>query len=172
MNALIESLVFYGIAALILGSALGVVCSRNIMHSALFLVLCFLGIAACFLELQAGFLGMMQILIYGGAVSVLIIFAVMLVMNERSENTNPDHGEVSVKILALLVSGGIFSMLALAIRYSSYGIVNSSAPSDGMGVLASMMMGNYVIAFELAAVLLLIAVVGAIIISKGEDEVC
>lgn len=170
MSALIESAVFYLIAGIVLLSALGVVMSKNMVHSAVFLVLSFLGVAACFFELQAGFLGMIQILVYGGAVSVLIIFAIMLVMNEKADTTNPMIDSRISQVISLGLGLAICAVLAYSVKSST--LVPSQAPplADPIEALARLMLGDYVIAFELAAVLLLVAVTGAIILAKGEEE--
>lgn len=172
----IEAAVFYLVAAVIVISGLGVVISKNIVHSALLLVLAFLGIAACFFELQAGFLALMQILIYGGAVSVLLVFAIMLVMQERTEATNPPIGSRVAGGISLLLGLALLGGLGAAIAYSGLpaGGLNaaSGAPVDTVAALAQMMLGDYVLAFELAAILLLVAVAGAIVLARGEDGAC
>ncbi len=171
-NAISEAAVFYIVAAVIIISALGVVFSRNIIHSALLLVMSFLGIAACFFELQAGFLGLMQILIYGGAVSVLIVFAVMLVMQERTEKTNAAIASRSVSTVSALLCLALFVVLGCCVAPARL-LTSSSIPvPDAVAALAGLMLGDYVLAFELAAILLLVAVAGAILLARGEDRPC
>lgn len=171
INALIEPAVFYAIAALVILSALGVVISRNIIHSALLLVVSFVGIAMCFFELQAGFLGLMQILIYGGAVSVLLIFAVMLVMQERTDATNPPLTRTAPLVISVVIGLSLLGGLMAAILSSHLPPAGMLEPiPDAVAALAGLMLGDYVLAFELAAILLLVAVAGAIVLARGEEE--
>lgn len=171
MNIGLTDIVFVIIALITIFAALGVVFSRNIVHSALFLVLTFLGVAGVFFELNASFLGLVQILVYGGAISILMIFAIMLVMNVEADQTNlsnPSHGTHlwGVYLVALLTSA-----LAGSVWYSNLPkIIQGKAANDALGALAGLMLGKYVVTSETAAILLLLAVVGAIILARGAEE--
>ncbi len=172
MNIAINDLVFAGLAGLTIFGALGVVLSRNIVHSALFLVLTFLGVAAFFFDLGAGFLGLVQVLVYGGAISVLIIFAIMLVMNVKADKTNLSNPSLLTVILGALVAVMLTGGVALSIWFSSLSRLENPPPvavNDAVGALAELLLGNYVVAFEAAAILLLLAVVGAIILARGVE---
>lgn len=164
----LNELVFYTIAVVTLLAALGVVGFKNIVHSALALVLTFLGVAALYFQLGAGFLGLVQVLVYAGAVSVLIVFAVMLVMDREAEESNLANPRTRLigGFIALLLTGG----LGTAIWSSKWPAVTAQPLKDSIGKLAQMLLGDYVVAFEAAALLLLLAVVGAIILVKGAEE--
>jgi NADH-quinone oxidoreductase subunit J len=173
MTITLHDLVFAALAGLTIFAALGVVLSRNVVHSALFLVLTFLGVAAIFFDLGAGFLGLIQVLVYGGAISVLIIFAIMLVMNVKVENTNLSNPNLLTivfgTIVAVMLTGGV----AISIWFSSLlprFATTTIVVNDAVGALAELLLGNYVVAFEAAAILLLLAVVGAIILARGVEE--
>ena len=174
MNITLHDLVFAALAGLTIFGALGVVLCRNIVHSALFLVLTFLGVAAFFFDLGAGFLGLVQILVYGGAISVLIIFAIMLVMDVKADRTNLFNPNLLTiifgSITAVMLTGGV----AISIWFSSLaprlGNPAPAAVNDAVGALAELLLGNYVVAFEVAAILLLLAVVGAIMLARGVEE--
>lgn len=163
--------VFILIAAVTIGSALGVVAARNIVRSALLLVLTFLGVAGLYFQMNAGFLGLVQILIYGGAISVLIIFAIMLVMDTEAEQTNLPSPSLPRRLGGLYISVLLTVTAAAAIWFTRWPLAEAGGQHvDEMAALADLMLGKYVVAFEIAAVLLLVAVVGAIILAKGADE--
>lgn len=86
---MISAFVFWPIAFLIIAFAIGVVHSKNIIHSALSMILTFIGISVVFILLQADFLALAQILIYAGAISILIVFAIMLTRKNDMKNSNP-----------------------------------------------------------------------------------
>jgi NADH-quinone oxidoreductase subunit J len=164
----LSDLVFIVTALITVTAAVGVVGFKNIVHSALSLVLSFLGVAALYFQLQAGFLGLVQILVYAGAVSVLIIFAIMLVMDKDPDESNRSHAKQKYwgGLIALLVTLGLGAAIGSTIWPQSSG----SLPEDSVGALATLLLGDYVVAFEVAALLLLVAVVGAIILAKGAGE--
>ena len=164
----LSDLSFFIIAGVTVASALGVVISKNIIHSALFLVLTFLGVAAVYFQLNAVFIGLVQILVYAGAISVIIIFAIMLVMDDDVEKTNlanpaTRYTGLAIAVLFLFALGG-------AIWTSNWPNEVGTVTVNEMALLAHLLLGDYVIAFELAAILLLIAVVGAIILAKGAKD--
>jgi len=163
--------VFILLAVITVGAALGVVISKNIVHSALLLVLTFLGVAGLYFQMNAGFIGLVQILIYGGAISVLIIFAIMLVMDVEVEKTNLPNPSTPRRLAGLYVSILLTAVLGGAIWFTRWPLAQAGAKGlDEMALLADLMLGKYVVAFEVAAILLLVAVVGAIILAKGADE--
>lgn len=170
MSITINDVAFFFISGLTVLSALGVILSRNIVHSALSLVLTFLGVAAVFFELGAGFLGLVQILVYAGAISVLIIFAIMLVMEVEPGKTNLPNSSLGTHLGGAFVAVLLTITLGALIWYSQLPQVKGQLLGDAVGSLAKLIMGNYVVAFEAAAVLLLLAVVGAIILARGDDK--
>ena len=170
MSLTINDVVFAFISGLSIFSALGVVFSRNMVHSALFLVLTFLGVAGIFFELGAGFLGLVQILVYAGAISVLVIFTIMLVMSVEVGKTNLPNSSMSTHLWGVYFAVLLTLALGASIWYSELPQVRGLAVSDAVGSLAGLMLGNYVVAFEVAAILLLLAVVGAIILARGVEE--
>jgi len=163
----IADAVFLITAFITIFAALGVVTFPNIIHSALSLVLTFLGVAALYFQLNAGFLGLVQIMVYAGAISVLVIFAVMLVMESDIDKTNLFNNKnlIAGLLITVLTTGTI----GLSIVGSHWRVVYDNA-EESVGRLAELLMGDYVIGFEIAAILLLVAVVGAIILAKGADS--
>src|SRR5579885_1875301 len=93
MFSVIATIAFWVIAALLVGSALAVVLRRNIVHAALFLVLVFGAASGIFILLNAEFIAIVQVLIYAGAITILILFAIMLTQNNASRNSNPFSGQ-------------------------------------------------------------------------------
>ena len=96
-------LVFYLAAAVTLFSAIGVVSARNVVHAALFLLLSLAGVAGLFVLLYAEFLALVQILIYGGAVTIVILFALMLTKNEEFENQSDNRRRPFALAAALIL---------------------------------------------------------------------
>ena len=162
-------LVFYGIALLIIGSALAVVFLKNIVHSALCLVVSFLGVAAIYFMLSAGFLAVIQIMVYAGAISVLIIFAIMLVIDKDMKKTNQFSRNLGNFAFGIPIIGMVIVTMLVAICKSDFPLAAVPGSDQGVGQLAELMLGNFVVPFEAAAVLLLVAVIGAIIMAKGVD---
>ncbi|MDD3894987.1 MAG: NADH-quinone oxidoreductase subunit J [Syntrophomonadaceae bacterium] len=162
--------VFIAIAGVTVLAALGVVLFRNIIYSALSLILSFLGVAAIYFQLNSGFLGVIQILVYAGAISVLIIFAVMLLMNRDAGRTNL----TTPRTKQLFAAGGITAMmltaLTAAIGFTKWPVAHLQGNDNSITMLAEAMLNDYVIAFEAAAILLLVAVIGAILIAKGVED--
>ncbi|MGI5880534.1 MAG: NADH-quinone oxidoreductase subunit J [Syntrophomonadaceae bacterium] len=162
--------VFMLLALITIGSALGVVASKNIVHSALLLVVTFMGVAGLYFQMNAGFIGLVQILIYGGAISVLIIFAIMLVMDVEPEKTNLPSPSLARRMWGVYLVVLLIIALGASIWYTRWPLAISAAGTDELTALANLMLGKYVVAFEVAAILLLVAVVGAIILAKGADD--
>lgn len=160
---MISSFVFWPIAILILACAIGVIHSKNIVHSALLLILTFIGIAVVFIFLEADFLGLVQILIYAGAISILIVFAIMLTRRNEMKNSNPFN---KLRWVSLIFCLGFFVLIARLILVSRFTYENLEVKST-IGSIAEGFFGNYMIPFEISAILLLIAMVGAIILAKG-----
>jgi len=160
---MISAFVFWPIAFLILACAIGVIHSKNIIHSALLLILTFMGISVIYILLQADFLALVQILIYAGAISILIVFAVMLTRRSEMKNSNPFN---KLRWVGLIVCSGFFVLIARLILVSHFTYENLEMQNT-IGSIAEGLFGNYMIPFEISSILLLISMVGAIILAKG-----
>lgn len=166
--SLIEAGVFFLFAGLALLFACGVIFFRNVVHSALSLTATFICVACLYLSIGADFMGAVQILVYGGAVAVLIVMAIMLTRRDNMAHSNPSRGLFRHAAAAVLTGLFLSGMAAVAIL-SPF----KSAPQslgDAAPGLADLMLSNYVLPFEVAAVLLLIAMIGAIVLAKGAEE--
>jgi len=162
----IEKIIFLVIAAISLGAAVMVVSARKLIHSALWLILTLFGVAVLYGLLDAGFLAAAQVVIYIGAIAILFIFAVMLtrrVMHDTGSQNN-QYWWVAVP-LSVLLFGGLIWMLSTWQGYSTE--LPKLAPEAKSGMLKQLGQllvspDGYVLPFELASVLLVAALIGAI----------
>ena len=162
--------VFLVLAVGAIGSAIGVVTSRNIFYSALLLVACLFMVAGFYVLLEAPFLAAVQVLVYVGAIAVLIIFALMLTERMMSEKARAWNDQWWV---ALLVAVCLGAVLLYVVVNGGWQVSGAATPTDAVAALGQTLMGTYVLPFEVASVLLLMALIGAIIIAreeKGEEE--
>ena len=167
-----EAIAFYTLAAFILGFAVLVVSTKNTVHSVLFLVMNFLFVAALYVLLGAQFLAVIQVLVYAGGIVVLYLFVVMLVNLKRPPEAHSDPHRRTKLGLGLGVA--VLAELALlAVRSSDIParpVVEAAAvPVTGnTEVVGWMLYTNYLIPFEIASMLLLVAMIGAIVLAKRE----
>ena len=166
--SLIEAGVFFLFAGLALLFACGVIFFRNVVHSALSLTATFIFVACLYLSIGAAFMGAVQILVYGGAVAVLIVMAIMLTRRDDMAHSNPSRGLLR-HALAAAVTGLFFLGMAAVAVLSPFRPAPQSLGDAAPG-LADLMLTHYVLPFEVAAVLLLMAMIGAIVLAKGADE--
>ncbi len=178
MSLNIATVAFYVIAVALVGSSLAVVMLRNIVHAALFLALSFGTAAGVYVLLNAEFIAIVQILIYAGAVTVLVLFAIMLTQNAMSHSSSPFASQtwLAALIAVALAAGLIFTLssgqMAIAGPAASVNLVN---PVNGGGSVArigqllySPFSYSYVLPFEIASVALLVAIIGAIVIGRED----
>ncbi len=159
------SLIVLGV--MMLGSALGVVLLNNIVYSAFLLGLVFVSISGLYILLNAGFVAAAQILIYVGAVNVLILFGIMLV-NKRQPFVPVKNAWLG-RIATAAVCVGLFALLGTMVMATPW--VISSAPAAGdeaMVVMGKHFFSDYLLPFELVSVLLLMAMIGAIVIARRD----
>jgi NADH-quinone oxidoreductase subunit J len=163
MNLL--QIVFIVLSAITLIGALGVVTNRNLFRCALFLILSFVGVAGLYLLLEAEFLAMVQILVYIGAISILIIFAIMLSRRLMAPEFRASNEQW---IWALAAAVALFAILAFILLKVSWPITSAPAPENAISVLGQALVSpdQYLLVFEVASVLLVVALVGAVIIAR------
>lgn len=165
-----DGLTFAISAAAVVAGALGVVLSRNPVHSALMLVMTLFGVAVLFVEQDAQFLAAVQVIVYAGAIVVLFLFVIMLLGVDRTENVaaEPLRGQRPFAVLLGLITLG--EVLALAHVQWATGARSVAGRARGTGpnvsALARSVFTTYLIPFEITAALLVIAVVGAVILSR------
>jgi NADH-quinone oxidoreductase subunit J len=163
--------VFYLLAALTLAGGLAAVLLRNLVHAALAVTAAFGGLALLFLSLDAQFAGFAQILVYIGAVAILIVFAILLTRGSDL----PKDGVFSRTWLAgLAIAAGVFAVLGWAVLASIDGIPqNNLAPAVSVDAIGFALVGRYVLPLEIVALLLTAATIGAVIVAmheKGESK--
>ena len=155
------------LAAMTLGTALGVVLLDNIVYSAFLLAGVFISISGLYILLNAGFVAAAQILIYVGAVNVLILFGIMLV-NKRQDFVPVEKAWIG-KAATALVCLGLFGLLGTMVVATPWTL--SSAPiagDDALVVIGKHFFSDFLLPFELVSVLLLMALIGAIVIARRE----
>jgi NADH-quinone oxidoreductase subunit J len=166
-------IIFIVISAITLISALVVVTNRNLFHAALALMLSFFGVAGLYVLLEAGFLAAAQLLVYIGAISLLILFAIMLTRQmmhttEPSLNSQWLWGAVtSVLLFALFAMVITQTWTAVEPVVASEDVLRGSITQLGVWLVSA---DYYVIPFEVASVLLLAALIGAIVIAMPEKK--
>lgn len=167
--------VFTCAALMSLVGALGVVLRRNPVHAALSLVLTLFGVAVLFVLLQAEFLAAVQVIVYAGAIVVLFLFVIMLLGVDRIENLRTEPialqrwvaGLVGLALAGLLVATALVAGDETVVRGS--GIASAVAgddPDANVRQIAGEIFGDYVVAFELTSVLLVVAVVGTVVMAR------
>ncbi len=162
---LLSKIFIYGVLFASLAAALGVVLSRNIFHSALFLVGTLLGVAALYLALQAEFIAVVQILLYVGAVMTLVIFAIMLT-HRIGDQTIPQTNKQSLPAF-LSLAGFVILMIPLLLKNSWPVSETPYVPVDTFA-LGKALLGTYVFPFEVASLVLLAGLIGAVVIARKE----
>jgi NADH-quinone oxidoreductase subunit J len=168
-----EAIAFYSLAAVILVFAVLVVSTKNPVHSVLFLVANFLGVAALYVLLRAEFLAVIQVLVYAGGILVLYLFVVMLVNLKRPAEATTDPRRRDR--FGMLLAGAVLAEFAAIVLYSfsapwpaSPGAAEAAGALGNTEAVGWALYVDYVIPFEVASVLLLLAMVGAIVLAKRE----
>jgi NADH-quinone oxidoreductase subunit J len=163
----ISAVLFYIFSVLILLAAIRMVISTNLVHSALYMVAAFVGVACIFLLLYADFLALVQILVYVGAISILIVFGVMLTRRGDMKDSNLFGG---LKIAGGVVSIALFVVIARLFIMTNWVAANPVQTTGTAGKISDLLLRNYAVPFEAAGMLLLVAMIGAIMIGKGVGD--
>lgn len=154
---------FWIMAIVVVLSALGVVFLRNVFRAALSLVLCFITVAGLYITLSADFLAAVQILIYVGAISVLIILAIM--MTRDVQRGSPSN---RMKIPAFIVAVVLLGIMIYTVTQTAWQIASESPLAPTTAPLALKLFGEsgFILPVEIAAVILLAAILGAIVLAR------
>jgi len=168
-----EAIAFYTLAALILGFAILVITARSTVHSVLFLVANFLFVAALYALLGAQFLAVIQVVVYAGGIVVLYLFVVMLVNLKRPPEVHKDPHRRSrlafVMACVLLAEIGAIALWEYARpAVAATGPATPMTASQNVEQVGWLLYTNYLVPFEVASMLLLVAMVGAIILARRE----
>lgn len=163
-----EQIVFGLLALVTLGAGLGMVSVNSVFHAALLMIVTFMGVAGLFVTLNAGFLGVVQVLVYVGAIAVLVLFAIMLTPRVMADTRSRFTAQWPV--VALLATGlsGILAVLVSSATWPVLPELADLGDTDYAVLLGRAFMQEYLLPFEVASVVLLVALVGAIIIAREE----
>jgi NAD(P)H-quinone oxidoreductase subunit 6 len=161
----IGDLLFYVVAAVTVVAAAGVAFSPNIVYSAFSLMGTFMGVAALYVFLAADFLAVVQVLIYVGGILVLMLFAVML--THRIADVRISNRSVG-RLPALLVVALVAGVMIKAVVGTQWHAVAAGTPAPTTYGIGNAFLGEYVLPFELASVVLLAALIGAVVLSRKE----
>jgi NADH-quinone oxidoreductase subunit J len=169
-------LVFFLITALVcIGAAVAMVLSHNAVHSALWLVLNFFGVAVLYLLLNAPFLAMVQITVYAGAIMVLFLFVIMLLGSEKGQEEV--NGLPWQTPIALVLGLGLVGIAGYALFAADTPALATAAPTAEAAAaiaspdsLARALFSTYLLPFEITSVLLLVALIGAVVLTIKSRE--
>ena len=158
-------ILFYAAATITLGGALGVVMTRNIVYAAFALLVALMGVASIFLLAFAEFLALVQVLIYGGAIIIVILFALMLTRIQDFEQLSDNRQWPIAAVVALV----IFGLLTA-------GVVTTNVPTTaqqgiGFEAMSENLFTEWAVPFEVASLILLVALIGGVVlVRKGGDR--
>jgi len=170
MEGVGAAVAFWTLAGVTLFAAAGIMFSRNLLHAVLLLILTFIGIAGFFVLLSAEFLAMAQVIIYVGAIAVLVLFAVLL-----TPRAGRDNGESKMLLPAVLLAVCLGAVVLFVITDTSWNTVPSAPavehePRVAASDLGEALLSTWILPFELASVLLTAALVGAILLVRSAEE--
>ena len=161
-----EAFAFWSLSTVLVGSALAVVLVKNLFHAVLFLALALTGTAGVFLLLDAEFLAAVQLLLYAGGIVTIVVFAIVVterLIGERLTQTNMRIGG------GFLVSAVLLGFVVVVLRKQALPASRPEMPGDLTRLIGQTVLTQYVLPFELLAVLMLAGMLGAIYFARPED---
>lgn len=177
----LEYIVFFSAAVMMLGGAIGVIIFKNPVHAALGLVLTLFGVAVQFVALEAHFLAAVQVIVYAGAIVVLFLFVIMLLGVDESMDLSIEPIPIQRPLAAIMAVGLIGLISAAVVRSRDALDINPGTGLDVAGEnaghdaniqqLAENLYSDHVFAFELTSVLLIVAVVGTVLLTRKWSKV-
>lgn len=158
---------FLIVAVWVLLCALGVVLSRRVTYSAVAMVFCFLGVAFAYALLHAELVAIMQLLVYVGAISIVVIFAIMLTDVQDGDFRQFFNRQT---IVAALLAAVAAIVIASAVVVGTVGDTEAVVRNPGVGELSRLLFHSYVLPFELISLVLVAAMIGAIVLARKQGE--
>jgi NADH:ubiquinone oxidoreductase subunit 6 (subunit J) len=156
---------FWLLAALTVGSALGIVLTQNLLHAVLYLVLAFVGLAGLFITLTADFVAVATVLIYGGAISVLVIFAIMLTPSGSRRNSD------TVFFGPGLIAGGLAAAVMTFVAFRTpWNLADWDGFETTVAPIGEALVGRWALPFQIMAILLTVAMIGAIVLVRAPAQ--
>ena len=165
MESAVVPYLFYLFAFMVVVSGILIVTLRDIFHCALMLVICMFSVAALYVLLGADFIAAVQVLVYVGAVSVLMIFAIMLTARVSGIGIKQQNEQVPI---ALLVTLAFMGITLYGLGKTVWNATNAETPGQTVMALGKLLMTVYVIPFEIVSLVLLAALIGAIVIARRD----
>lgn len=166
---MLNSILFYCFAVLVLGGAILTITRRSAVHSAISLIVSLMGVAGLYLLQQAEFLFAVQIVLYIGGIMVLFLFVIMLVNLDEQAKERQFNGQWLVGLFCVALVGAL-ALFVMAKGAGSFQVTQGMMPAaEGKGnteALADVLFSQYLLPFEIASVLLLVAVVGSVVMAK------
>jgi NADH-quinone oxidoreductase subunit J len=172
----LEYVVFFSAAIMILGGAIGVITLKNPVHAALGLVLTLFGVAVQFVAMEAHFLAAVQVIVYAGAIVVLFLFVIMLLGIDESLDLSIEPIPIQRPLAAVMALGLVGLLGAAIVRADDALVINPGTGIDtaaetgnndaNIQQLAANLYGDHVFAFQLTSVLLIVAVVGTVLLTR------
>jgi NADH-quinone oxidoreductase subunit J len=170
---LTQAIFFYIFAIMVLGGAILTITRRNAVHSALFLIVSLMGVAGLYLLQKAEFLFAVQIVLYIGGIMVLFLFVIMLVNLDEAAKEKQFNGQWWIALICVaLVGAQVFYFIskgAGAFQVATPAVPAVPTPAGNFGnteMLADLLFTDYLLPFEIASILLLVAVVGSVVMAK------
>ncbi len=160
----ISEILFWVLSTVAVLGAMAVIATKNAVHSALFLIVTFFAIAGHYFLLNAHFLAAVHIIVYAGAIMVLFLYAVMML----NLNQNPESGKKTLFKFAAAISAGLM-LLSLTVVLKERGVQQAVATNTEIGTVESLgtsLFNDFLLPFEISALLFLSAMVGAVLLSK------
>lgn len=169
-----KGIVFIAAALVAVAASVLMATRRNPIHSALWMIVTFFAMAVIYLLLNAQFIAVAQVMVYAGAIMMLILFVIMMVHMEKGGETDPGktHRSKKTKVVAALITVILFGEMllgALFYRMTGQGGEYPAALVDAVGnvrTVGVLLYGQYLFPFEIASILLLVGIVGAVVIAK------
>jgi NADH-quinone oxidoreductase subunit J len=161
-------IIFYFLAAITLATAFLTIYSKNPIHSAIYLVICFFSIAGHYLLLNAQFLAIVHIIVYSGAIMILFLFTIMLMnLNKEHEVHKPRTTRLAAVLFFVLMCAILIKIFSDSTPVDNQPYV-SGTDFQSIKVLGKVLLNEYMVPFEFASILLLVAMIGSVLLSKKE----
>lgn len=164
----IPQIIFFSLEIIIIFTALGVVLIPNIVYSAFLLGVVLIGIAGLFILLNADFLAAAQILIYVGAINILILFAIMLVNNQLTIKS--ESKPLFIQLIGAVLALGGFFLIGRMIFQTNWPKPPFIAQPHTLSIIGNHLFSDYLLPFEIISVILLIGLIGAILLARKEKQ--
>ena len=162
----LEPLAFWALSALLVGSALAVVLTKNLFHSVLYLALALTGTAGIFLVLEAEFLAAVQLLLYAGGVVTIVVFAIVVTERLVGERITQTSRQI---VNGVVISGGVLIGVLTFLARAPLPVTRPPVPGDVTRAIGQILLSRFVLPFELLAVLFLAALLGATYFARPDE---